>query len=290
MSVSAPEVNPAPALEPAFGGESHPWIQQLRGILRLETRRNLFGRRAFVLYFLALGPVALLILWALSPFPRQEMSGTIDAIPMFAGLFEGYLRTSLFLSALVLFMSLFRSEILNRSLHYYFLTPVRRELLVVGKFLSALGVIATVYGAGTALLYLTNFGAWGFGPLSRHLFQGPGMGHLLAYVGIAMLACLGYGALFLLAGLLFRNPVVPAVAVWGWEFVNFLLPPALKKLSVVFYLQSLYPVPMPGQLFSVFADPVPAWLSVPGLLIFTAAVLLVAAWRARRLQINYSGD
>lgn len=265
--------------------------RQIAGIFRLEMRRNLLGRRALALYFLALGPVLLLILWAISSAPRHlEMRGPLDAVPLFAGLFEGYLRTSIFLSALILFMSLFRSEILQRSLHYYLLTPVRREVLVAGKYLSALVAACAVFALATVALFLLTFIPWGFGELTRFLFQGPGLGNLVAYAGIAVLGCAGYGAVFLLMGLFFRNPVVAAVIIWGWEGINFLLPPLLKKFSVVFYLQSLYPVPLPTELVSVLSEPVSAWLSVPGLLIFTALVLALAGWRARRMEINYGGD
>lgn len=265
--------------------------RQIGGILRLELRRNLIGRRALALYLLAFGPVLLFLLWAISPAPRKFMSGgPVEAVPMFAGVFEGMMRTSVFLSALILFMSLFRTEILQRSIHYYLLTPVRREVLVVGKYLSALIAACAVFAVATVGIYLATFAAWGFGPLSRFLFQGPGFGNLVAYIGIAILGCTGYGALFLLAGLFFRNPVVAAVIIWLWEFANFLLPPLLKKFSVIFYLQALYPVPLPTESFELLADPVPAWLSVPGLLLFTAFVLALAGWRARRMELGYGGD
>jgi ABC-type transport system involved in multi-copper enzyme maturation permease subunit len=35
-------------------------------------------------------------------------------------------------------MNLFRGELVDRSLHYYFLSAVRRDVLVVGKYLSGL--------------------------------------------------------------------------------------------------------------------------------------------------------
>jgi hypothetical protein len=35
---------------------------------------------------------------------------------------------------------------------------------------------------------------------------------------------------------------------------------------------------------------VPAWLSVPGLLLFTLLVLVLASWRARTMELNYAGD
>jgi hypothetical protein len=40
------------------------------------------------------------------------------------------------------------------------------------------------------------------------------------------------------------QPIIPGLLLYGWEWINFLLPPGLKKVSVIHYLQSLVPVPM----------------------------------------------
>ena len=65
----------------------------------------------------------------------------------------------------------------------------------------------------------------------------------------------------------------------------------LKKLSVIYYLRSLYPIPLPEGFIEVMvAKPISPWISVPGLLIFTVLVLTFAGWRARRMEINYGGD
>ena len=72
--------------------------------------------------------------------------------------------------------------------------------------------------------------------------HGAGWHHIAAYLGVTALACLGYGSVFLAAGLLFRNPIIPAATVLLWESANLFLPAALKKISVIFYLQSLCPV------------------------------------------------
>ena len=87
------------------------------------------------------------------------------------------------------------------------------------------------------LLYLPHFPS----ESSRFFFDGPGMGQLLTYAGITILACIGYGAFFLVVGLFFRNPIIPAIVLYGWEWLNFLMPPLLKKISVIHYLNSLAP-------------------------------------------------
>ena len=87
-----------------------------------------------------------------------------------------------------------------------------------------------------------------------------------------------------------RNPVIPAAAIWGWEAANLLLPPLLKRVSVIFYLQSLYPVPLVPGLFEVTADPAPAWLATLGAALLIAVVLTIVTWRVKRMDLAYGGE
>lgn len=267
--------------------------RQIAGILRLELRRNLFSRRSFALYFLAFSPVPIFLLWAISSETRH-FDGPPQAIAqVFATFFPVYLRTVIFLSALITFMSLYRSEVLERSLHYYYLTPVRRWVLVVGKYISALISACAVFAVSTTAIFLLICIPWGPGATARYLFDGPGMSNLIGYIGVAILGCIGYGAVFLLIGLFFKNAIVPAFFVWAWEAANFIMPVALKKVSVIYYLNSLYPIPFLPEVrfFEVVAgQPTPPWVSVPGLVVFTALVLTFAGWRARHMEISYGGE
>jgi hypothetical protein len=74
-----------------------------------------------------------------------------------------------------------------------------------------------------------------------------------------------------------------------WEGINGVLPVWLKRLSVTFYLKPLFPVELPVAgitgLFTVVAEPVPAWLAVTGLLAFSSLVVVYACWRMRRLEV-----
>jgi len=83
-----------------------------------------------------------------------------------------------------------------------------------------------------------------------------------------------------------------------WESANLFLPAALKKISIIYYLQSLFPVVAPpigektGQLRLLIsaAEPVTTSVAVIGLLVVTGVVLVMASIRARRLEINYGTD
>ena len=267
------------------------WTRQTLAIMGLEIKKNFLSRRAFLLYLIAGLPLVLLSLLALFPPPTDGMENFSELSQVYAAIYGGLiLRTLVFFGCAWVFMNLFRGEVVDRSLHYYFLAPVRREVLVVGKYLS--GLVATI-----VLFSITTVGSmlilyfWLFPSESaRYFFDGAGASQMLAYLGVTVLACVGYGAVFLLVGLFFRNPIIPGLMLYGWEWINFLLPPLLKKLSVIHYLQSLVPVPMSEGPFAVLVEPTPAWISVPSLLLFTGVVLFLASLHIRRMEISYAGD
>jgi ABC-type transport system involved in multi-copper enzyme maturation permease subunit len=265
------------------------WLRQIRAILRLEMRKNFFGKRSILIYLLAFLPIFLLGSLALL-MPATDDFTNLSRV--FAWIYGGLiLRTVVFFGCAWIFMNLFRGEMVDRSLHYYFLSSVRREVLVVGKYLSGLVtsmlLFVTVTVVSMLLLYFPHFASESF----RFFTDGAGLGQLLTYVGITLLACIGYGAFFLVVGLFFRNPIIPALVLYGWEAINFLLPPLLKKISVIHYLNSLTPVPAPAATpFGVMVEPTPAWISVPGLLILTALVLIAAGSRIRHMEIRYGSE
>ena len=269
------------------------WVRQIGGVLRLELKKTFLSKRGWWIYFLALGPVFLVMLhWLLESRVRGSNRHSMgeDSI-VFAGLFLFYyLRAGIFFGCMGIFSNLFRAEMLEKTLHYYFMTPMRRELLVAGKFLAGLAVALVLFAGSAAVTFLVigrHFGAaW-----TDYLFHGPGLHQLGAYVLVASLACIGYGSVFLMCGLLFKNPMISAAVVWVWEGLNPFLPALLKKISVIFYLKSLcpveVPVPPPFNVMVIDAESTPFWVAVPGLLAIAAVFLVYAAVSARQAEINY---
>jgi ABC-type transport system involved in multi-copper enzyme maturation permease subunit len=218
---------------------------------------------------------------------------------VFAGVFQFfYLRLAIFFGCLGIFMNLFRGEILDKSLHFYFLSPIRREVLMVGKFLA--GLLATcIIFVTSELLQIIVF-TWQFSPNVRdlYLYHNHGLAQAAAYLGVTALACLGYGAFFLAAGMLFRNPILPAAAILVWEAVNPFLPALLKKFSVIYYLKSLCPVDIPSPpgmpaLMSLLVsnpDPVSTPIAILGIVIMALLVLYASSFQVRRMEINYTTE
>ncbi len=104
---------------------------------------------------------------------------------------------------------------------------------------------------------------------------------------------------FLVAGMLFRNPIIPAAAILIWEGINPFLPALLKQFSVIYYLKSLCPVDIPSfardaagllALLISNADPVSAPLAILGILVVALMALYVSSVQVRRMEINYTTE
>jgi ABC-type transport system involved in multi-copper enzyme maturation permease subunit len=269
------------------------WTAQLAAILTVELKRNLGRRRSIWLYLLTLAPVLLIGAHALrSPFGLH--CNLDEDTQIMAGIFQFfYLRLGIFFGSMGLFTWLFRGEIVQKSLHYYFLSPVRREVLVVGKFLAGLITAGFFFGFSVLLSFSLMYGHFG-APGVAYVFHGPGLGQLIAYLGVTLLACLGYGAIFVALSLFIRNPVIPGVFVLLWETFHPVFPALLQKFSVMFYLRQLCPVSVPPEgmlaLFTVIVEPVSARIAVPGLLCLSVLVLVVACLKIRKMEISYLAD
>jgi len=267
------------------------WLRQIAAIMRLEVKKNFFGKRAFLVYLLAFMPIGLLGMIAILPPAAREWLDFTAYPKLFSGMYSALiLRTVIFFGCAWIFMNLFRGEIVDRSLHYYFLSAVRRDVLIAGKYFSGLVTSIILFTGLTIVSMLLFFFPHFYSASVRFFLDGPGLSQLSTYAGITILACIGYGAFFLVVGLFVRNPILPALLLYGWEWINFLLPPLLKKISVIHYLNSLVPVPLSEGPFAVVAEPTPAWISIPGLLIVTALVLIIAGSRIRRMEIRYGSD
>ena len=268
------------------------WRRQIAAILGLELKKSFFARRGLWIYLLALGPLFITAGHSLATSARGVTRCTIAEDSMvFAGMYQFfYLKFAIYFGCVAVFTNLFRGEMLERTLHYYFLAPVRREVLLVGKYISGLVATSVLFAASVTLAFLSMSAHFGQEYWS-YILRGPGLAQLGWYVAIALLACAGYGAIFLLMGLVFRNPMIPAAVVMVWEGINGFLPPLLKKFSVIFYLKSLCPVdvplPVPLSILALEADPVSAWLAIPGLVLVSAFILYLAGRSANKFQINY---
>lgn len=265
------------------------WRKQVWTLATSEIRRTLFSRRSLPVYLLVGMPLALMLLRAIF-LPESERLNSAKAITEFAEVFHIFLlRFIIFFTNAVIFVRLFRGEILERSFHYTLLAPLRREVLVAGKYLGGVISAVLVLVSTVVFTYFLTYLPHGKPGLDL-LLSMSGLGNLTGYVLMVLLACISYGALFMLSGLFFKNPMVPAVLFLGWETLTPFLPPFLKVLSFVHYLVSFAPVPVTLGAFALLARPVAWWVALLALVGCSAVLVYLATRIARRIEINYSAE
>jgi hypothetical protein len=217
---------------------------------------------------------------------------------VFAGIFQYfYLRLAIFFGCLGMFMYLFSGEMSNRTLHYWFLAPAPRPVVLAGKYAAGLIASTAIFSGGALLAFAVMI--WPHDAVEVQAYwNAGGMTHAFWYAAAAVLGCVGYGSVFLAVGLYIRNPIVPAALLLAWEGSGGVLPHVLQKLSVLYYLQSLCPVPPPMdddvpmliRLLAAPAAPASRPAAVLGLLLLSALVLWFAGRAVRRMEISYGAE
>jgi ABC-type transport system involved in multi-copper enzyme maturation permease subunit len=251
--------------------------------LRIDLSRSLSGKRGIPLFILAaLAPLLTLVI---GHFQIAAQPGRL--VTQYANLFRYFvLSGTLFFGAGWCFSNLIRGEVLEKSLHYFFLTPAPRDGITLGKYLT--GVLATwlVFVPATIVSYVLLF-AQGGPRAIEHLRSAAGIGALVAYAGITLLACAAYGALFLACGLIAKSPFIPIIGLWLFERASLFLPAILKRLTMIHYLDSLLPVPHSTGVFALLAEPEPLAIALLLPLALSAALIVVACRKVRRMEISY---
>jgi ABC-type transport system involved in multi-copper enzyme maturation permease subunit len=276
--------------------KEQPWrlfASQTSVLVRNEVRRNLFTRRRIWVYLLALIPVIIILIHYFLDKNTSASQLEEDSFVL-AGIVQlYYLRLGIFFACMGIFTWLFRGEMVERTLHYQFLVPVRKEVLVVGKFLA--GAIISIALFETAVLACFTLTYSRLGSTGRsYVFDGPGLSQLGSYLLVTALACVGYGAVFLALSLLFKNPIIPGAMLMGWEAVSPIFPAWAQRLSVTFYLKHLCPVKLPVDgpmaIFTIVAEPVSPFIAIFGLLCLTVAILVLSCFLIHRLEVTYTAE
>ena len=281
--------------QPYDRGRLHPTRSDV-GVVWREVDRFTDGKYDVRVAFDVLEPTRLDSDGRVTMVDRQGPATLAMQSNNFATLFQNvYLRLGIFFGCIGIFANLFRGEMLDKSLHYYLLTPMRREILVAGKFLAGLLVMSVIFMCGTVLQFAAML--WQFDRVKvADFLHTSGSGMAWSYVGVTLLACVAYGSVFMALGLLFRNPIVPAAFVLMWESIVLFMPVTLKEASIIYYLQCLCPVgaqvdptmpPLLKLLVTNDSAPVSHATAVAVLLTVSAVCLGIAAFRGRRLEINY---
>lgn len=150
------------------------------------------------------------------------------------------LKFSVVFSGLLFGNAALREETDNQTLHYLFLQPIERWLIVAGKFAGFIAIAAPILILGLFLTQLTLLLPYGLGGMKAVLID-QGRWWAILVEALAVTLALGvYAAFFMALGSVFRS-IFFALAFFGWEFIAAFVPTAMKYWSMGFYLNDLLP-------------------------------------------------
>ena len=203
-------------------------------MFELALGEMLWGRRAVFMAIAAGAPVLLALGLRLAFSSGSAMvivnGDRLNTETMFGGAISLlYLRFIVPALGVYYGTSMIADEIEDKTITYLFVRPMRRGAIVVGKYLAYLVCVLAAVLPSTALVFfiLVPFGNMGslVDTFVRDLEQ--------IALGIA-----AYGAIFVLAGVTLKRPLVGGlIFAFGWEPIAVALPGYVGHLTVAHYLQ-----------------------------------------------------
>ncbi len=146
----------------------------------------------------------------------------------------------LFISILVALFygtAVIADEIDNKTITYLFMRPIRKHLIILGKF--------AAYILGVFLILIPPM-LFTFLIIVTHSKMPSDFAHSLSLftqrLCVVLLSLTVYGAIFTFFGTWLRRPVLLGLLLaFGWEKIALIVPGTIRKFSVAHYLLSVFP-------------------------------------------------
>ena len=204
-------------------------------IFELSLGQMLWGRRALFMAVIAGAPIVLAMILRVTFASGSAVfivnGSRIDTGTIFTTAVSVlYMRFIVPALGVYYGTSLIADEIEEKTITYLFLRPISRGAIVLGKYLAYLVCASAIVLPSAAIVFAIAVPVAGMGQLLDTLLQ---------ELARAALGLAAYGALFTLAGVSFRRPLVGGlIFVFGWEQIALVLPGYLRRLTVAYYLQA----------------------------------------------------
>jgi ABC-type transport system involved in multi-copper enzyme maturation permease subunit len=249
-----------------------PFAQAVRAVFDLSLDGMVFSRRSLLMALLVAAPVLFAILYrVLSATHGEPPLGPPDLYALMVAVY--WVRNVLPLAALFYATSLVADEVEGRTLTYLLTRPLTRASIFAGKFAAYLATTLTLALPAAVVTFFVLMTAPAAPPL------GGVVGDLLRDLGVMLLALVAYGALFGLAGVLLKRPVIPGLLfLYGWELLAN-LPGYLPRFTLTAWLRSLIRHrPAEEGIAGLFQQVLPADQALLVLIGVSLLLLGAAAW------------
>ncbi len=159
-----------------------------------------------------------------------------------------------------------REEVEDQTLTYAFVRPFDRGGVFVARTLAATAVVCAPVLLGILIATAS--------PLQ-----------LLRDLAVAVLGAVAYTSVFAVLGLLMRRPTLIGLGVLAWEQVVGGVPGFLSRLTLRAHLRGLLGLDAGSGLFAAMFRPPAWWLSLPVVLLVTAAAVGLGVWWVRHREL-----
>jgi ABC-2 type transport system permease protein len=178
--------------------------------------------------------------------------------------------------AMIFGASMIRNEVDDRSITPVVTSPVDRRVSYLGYYLSLILVLMV------SLLVVTAFGWAGYYLVSG--ISPDAVGLLLAYLGVLMLGAVVYSSLFLVMGVVLRQPIyLGLIYAFVWEGFIGSLPGAIGNITIMRQLRVIASSQIHNGSISGFSGD--AVVSFVSLVVLTAFLLVGGAYAFREKQL-----
>ncbi|MCX7000334.1 MAG: ABC transporter permease [Candidatus Sumerlaeota bacterium] len=268
-------------------------FRQALTIINLSVRRYLFTRYMGVLIFLGLTPCLFAGMIAIAKiiqegYGRQPQISEMNQFLQMAFRLI-YIHFIIFFVAIIFGFTLLRKEVDDRTLHYLFLQPVSKTLVILSKYVAFVIVTWIFLCATFLLMYVIMFIPYGIGVMAKDLFESGRAVSLVEECFVMLVALALYGAIFMVMGTLFKSAWFGAI-FYLWETALPYLPSTFKFFTVSNYLQAMTPErgAIAPQLFELYGEmPGPLHCVIAIVLILTVFISLTV-FLIRRYECRYA--
>jgi ABC-2 type transport system permease protein len=208
----------------------------LRVIFSLSFKQLFWSKKSILMFFITAFPPALAIITIMV---KKLGLGSVGLTNL--GLFS-VMMFFVFLQFLVLIVPLFygtsliSDEVEQKTLTYLFTSPIPKSIILLGKFFALIAISTLIIVLSALITYFILIGQMGAYKLIEHLPT------LYKDTGVLLLGILCYGAFFTFLGARTKHPIIIGLLFsFGWESIVSYIPGQVKRLTIMHYLQSIFP-------------------------------------------------
>lgn len=208
-------------------------LRSFKVIFSITFNQTIKSKKTIFMLILAFLPVFLTLYYRIAQ-PEH-------IVPPHLVLFHVMIFFLLFVSTLIALFygnAMIGDEVDNKTIIYYFIRPVPKYMIIIGKFAAYLAGVFLIIIPPMLISFLiissdsqmsTDFAST-VDTFARQL-------------GVVMLGLTVYGSIFMFFGARLKHPIIIGLLLaFGWEKIMLIVPGLIRKFSVAHYLVSAFPI------------------------------------------------